>query len=77
MLLPGLQWVEIELSAEEEDAGSVVGKGAESTSVGFERLDFGVKTLGDSISNGMAQIADDVFEVAFDHAGNLNDGFEA
>ena len=37
--LPGLEWVKIELSAEEEDAGAVVEERPEAACVGFYRLD--------------------------------------
>ena len=39
-VLLGLQWVENELPAEEENAGSVVSKGAETAGVSFESLNF-------------------------------------
>ncbi|MCA1605884.1 MAG: hypothetical protein LC775_10515, partial [Acidobacteria bacterium] len=38
-LLPGLEWVKIELSAKEEDACAVVDEGAETARIGFDRLD--------------------------------------
>src|SRR5690606_13168949 len=38
------------------------------TGIGFDGLDFGVEAFGDSIGNGMPQVGDDVFKVAFDHA---------
>ena len=39
-LLLDLQWVGIELPAEEENTGSVVRKGAEATGVSFDGLNF-------------------------------------
>lgn len=39
MLLHGLEWVEIELSAEEENADAVVLKVTEAAGVSFEALD--------------------------------------
>ncbi len=44
-LLPALEWVEIELSTEEENAGAVVEEGAEAAGIGFDGLDFRVKSL--------------------------------
>ena len=37
-LLPALEWVKIELSAEEEDAGSIVKEGTKASSIGFDGL---------------------------------------
>lgn len=61
--------MEIELSAEEENAGSVAGRGAETARVGFDCRDFGVERLGYDIGDRMTQVSDDIFRMAFDHAG--------
>lgn len=45
-LLHGLQWVKIQLSAEEEDAGAIVLERTEAPRVGFDRLDFRVQSRG-------------------------------
>lgn len=68
--------MEIELSTEEENAGPVVGKRPESTGIGFDGLDLGVETLGNSIGNRVAQVGDDILEMAFDHAGDLDHRLE-
>ena len=61
--LPGLEWVEIELSTEEKDASSVVEVGAKAAGIGFDRLDFRVEPFTDGIGDRMPQVGDDVFKV--------------
>ena len=62
-LLPALEWVKIELSAEEKDADAIVEERPEAARVGFDRLDLRVESFGHRVSDPMAQVSDDVLEV--------------
>ena len=65
-----------ELPAEEEDSGAIVLEGTEATRIGLEELDFTVEPFGDGVGNRVPQIGEDVFQMAFDHPGNFDDGLE-
>jgi hypothetical protein len=47
----GSQWVEIKLSAEEQNARAVVFEVAEAAGGGFDALDFGVQSLRHSVGD--------------------------
>ena len=74
--LPGLEWVKIELSTEEEDADSVVEVRAKAAGVGLDRLDLRVESLAHRVGDGMAQVSDDVLKVPLQHLRHFDDGFE-
>ena len=76
LALPVLQWLKAEFSAEEEDAGAIVLEGTKAAGVGLEGLDLTVEPLGDGVGDRMAQVGEDVLQVAPDHFRHLDDGLE-
>ena len=49
---------------------------AEAARIGLNGLDFAVESFGNGIGNWVAQVGEDVFEMALDHFSHLDDGFE-
>jgi len=67
---------EVKSSAEEEDSDAVVEEVTETSGIDFEGLDFGVKPLGDSISDWEENEVKQTVEMAFKHTGHLLDFVE-
>ena len=65
-----------EFSTEEEDASAVVFERTEAARVGLDCLDFTIEPFGDGIGDRVAQVSQDFFQVALEHPGGLDDGFE-
>ena len=76
-LLPALEWVKIELSAEEEDAGAVVLEGAEAAGVGFDGLDLRVEPFGHGVGDRVAQVGDDILKMPLQHLRHFLHRLEA
>jgi len=68
---------EVEFSAEEEDACSVVLEGAKSASVGFQRLDPTIEAFRGGVRDAMAEPCQDLIEPTLQHAGHLLHRFES
>ena len=62
---------EVKSSAEEEDSDAVVEEVTEPSGIGLEGLDFGVKPLGNSISDWEENEVKQTVEMAFKHTGHL------
>ena len=62
MVLPVLQWLKAELSAEEEDACAIILEGAEAAGIGLDGLDFTVESLGQGVGDPVAQVGEDVLQ---------------
>jgi hypothetical protein len=70
-ILRASAWVKS--SAEEEDSDAVVEEVTEPSGIGLEGLDFGVKPLGNSISDWEENEVKQTVEMAFKHTGHLLD----
>ena len=55
LLLPGIEWVEVEPAAMEKYHHPVFFEAAESSSIGLDELDLGIHPLGDGIGNPCLQ----------------------
>ena len=69
----GNEGKEIEFSAEEENASSVVEEVAEASGIGLDRLDLGVEAFCHGISDRKAHKVQKALEVAFEHLGDRLD----
>src|SRR6266702_2077266 len=47
---------EVELAAEEENAGAIIAEGAEAAGIGFELLDLAVEPLGHGVGDGVGKV---------------------
>ena len=64
---------EVEFTAEEEDSGAVIFEAAEATSVGLERLDLGVETLGEGVGDTMREVGQQTAEMGLEGLRHLFD----
>ena len=69
--------MEIEFSAEEQNARAVVLKVAEAARGGFEALDFRVQSFRDRVGDTMFQIGQQILQMPLEHAGHGDHGFES
>ncbi len=77
LLHEGSKWVEIELSAEEQNARAVVLEVAEAARGGFEALDFGVQSFRDRVGDVVFQIGQQILQMPLEHAGHGDHRFES
>ena len=63
--------VKIELSAEEQNPNSEVSECTKTASSMFQALDFGVKTFGQAVGDGVSEIGQEIFEMDFEHSGDV------
>src|ERR1035441_2501844 len=69
--------VEIELSAEEQDANPVVLEVAEATCRRLEALDLGVQSFSDRIGNVMLKVSQQVVQMTLEHLCHFDNRLEA
>lgn len=72
LALRGLEWVEIEAAAVEEDGSAEVGAIAEATRSVLNLLDLGVHRFGAGIGTVVAEIVEDPGQVALHRLGHTN-----
>ena len=51
-------------------------EGTEAARIGLDELDFAVEPFGNGVGNRVAQIGEDVFQMALEHFGYLDNGFK-
>src|ERR1700678_2142442 len=60
----------VELSAEEEDASSVVCEAAEAASISLDCLDLGVEALGEGVRDRMLEVGEEIDQVGLERLGH-------
>ena len=75
-VLRNISWVEVELSAVEEDGGFEAFDVAEACGTGLDGVDLAVKPFAAGRGDGVPAVTDDLFEFSFQHARQADHGRE-